>query len=318
MRAWLRSRVQGWVRPRRPEPLPVRLDRRRIYVLPTATGLFFAVLLGTMGVGALNYNNNPALLLALLLAGAAQASLIAAHMQLSGVRIDAVAADPVPAGEALRLRVALSAADARHRRGLRLSHGDAATHVDFDQAGTAAELLLPTAHRGLLPLPRLTLGTVQPLGLARAWSYAWPDVAVLVYPAPEVQAPPLPAPAGGEGRPRVARAGDDVHHLRGYRQGDAPRSVAWKASARRDSLLVREYEQPRAAELTLDWTLTAGLPYEQRIRRLARWVDDAEREGRRYALALPGQPPIPMGLGAVHRHHCLRALALMPGEARHG
>jgi uncharacterized protein (DUF58 family) len=83
-------------------------------------------------------------------------------------------------------------------------------------------------------------------------------------------------------------------------------------------LLVREYEQPRSAELTLDWTLTAGLPYEQRIRRLARWVDDAEREGRRYALVLPGQPPIAMGLGAGHRHRCLRALALMPGEARHG
>jgi len=25
-----------------------------------------------------------------------------------------------------------------------------------------------------------------------------------------------------------------------------------------------------------------------------------------------------MGLGAVHRHRCLRALALLPGEAAHG
>ncbi len=314
----LRTRLQSWMRPRQAEALPVRLDRRRIYVLPTATGLFFAAMIGAMGLGALNFNNNPALLLALLLAGAAQASLIAAHMQLSGVIVDAVAADPVPAGEPLRLRIALGASDARVRRGLRIAHGDARVHTSFDHNGGTAELLLPTQRRGLLPIPRLELRTVQPLGLARAWSYVWPRQSLLVYPAPETQAPPLPAATGDAGRAQVARAGDDVHHLRNYRQGDAPRSVAWKASARRDTLLVREYEQHRSEQLLLDWQLTAGLPHEQRIRRLARWIDDAEREGRRYALRLPGQASVPMGSGATHRHLCLRALALMPFDAAHG
>ena len=310
--------MQSWMRPRQAETLPVRLQRNRIYVLPTMTGLFFGLLLGTMGLGALNFNNNPALLLALLLAGAAQASLIAAHMQLSGVVIDTVAADPVPAGEPLRLRIALGALDQRTRRGLRIAHGDAQVHAAFDHNGSTVELPLPTEHRGLMPLPRLELSTVQPLGLARAWAYVWPLQTALVYPAPEAQAPPLPAPAGDAGRAQVTRAGDDVHHLRGYRAGDAPRTVAWKASARRDSLLVREYEQHRSDHLLLDWQLTAGLPYEQRIRRLARWVDDAEREGRRYALRIPGQAPTAMEIGAAHRHRCLRALALMPGEAAHG
>lgn len=310
--------MQSWMRPRQAEHLPVRLQRNRIYVLPTRTGLFFGLLLGTMGLGALNFNNNPALLLALLLAGAAQASLIAAHMQLSGVVVDAVAADPVPAGEPLYLRIALRALDARTRRGLRIASGEAQVHVGFDHNGSTMELPLPTTQRGLMPLPRLELSTVQPLGLARAWAYVWPAQSVLVYPAPEAQAPPLPAPAGDAGRAQVSRAGDDVHHLRSYRAGDAPRSVAWKASARRDSLMVREYEQHRSDQLLLDWQLTAGLPYEQRIRRLARWVDDAEREGRRYALVIPGQAATAMGLGEAHRHRCLRALALMPGEAMHG
>ena len=318
MFAALRRRMQSWMRPRQAETLPVRLQRNRIYVLPTLTGLFFGLLIGTMGLGALNFNNNPALLLALLLAGAAQASLIAAHMQLSGVVVDAVAADPVPAGEPLRLRIALGAVDARVRRGLRIAQGDAHVHATFDHNGGTAELLLPTERRGLLPIPRLELSTVQPLGLARAWAYVWPQQSLLIYPAPEAQAPPLPTPAGDAGRAQVTRAGDDVHHLRAYRAGDPPRSIAWKASARRDSLLVREFEQHRSEQLLLDWQLTAGLPHEQRIRRLARWVDDAEREGRRYALGLPAQMPIPMGLGPSHRHRCLRALALMPGEAGHG
>ncbi|MFT4178076.1 MAG: DUF58 domain-containing protein [Thermomonas sp.] len=313
----LRRRIRAWTRPRGPETLPVRLLRNRIYVLPTATGLFFALLLGAMLMGALNFNNNPALLLALLLAGASLASLIAAHMQLSGLRVVAIAADPIAAGEDLRLRIALDAGDARVRRGLRIGHDHGSIHATLDAQGSTVELPLPTRRRGLLPLPRIELSTVQPLGLARAWAYAWPAQSVLVYPAPEAQAPPLPVPAGGQGHPQVTRAGDDPHHLRDYRPGDAPRTVAWKASARRDHLLVREYEQQRSGELLLDWQHTSGLPYEQRIRRLARWVDDAERQGRRYALQLPATPPIPMGLGAQHRHLCLRALALLPGEAAH-
>ena len=123
MIAALRRRLRAWTRPRAPEALPAQLTRHRIYVLPTASGLFFGLLLGAMLLGALNFNNNPALLLALLLAGAAQASLIAAHMQLSGLRVEAVAAEPVAAGEDLHLRIALGAADARQRRGLRVALG---------------------------------------------------------------------------------------------------------------------------------------------------------------------------------------------------
>ena len=311
----LRQRFLRWARPRAPEALPVLIDRHRIYVLPTATGLFFGLLLGTMLLGALNFNNNPALLLGLLIAGTAQASLIAAHLQLSGIRITAVSADPVAAGEDLSLRIAMETRDARHRRGLRIGCAGQATFTTLDARGSAVELHLPTTRRGLLPLPRLELGSVQPLGLARAWAYAWPAHAALVYPAAEANAPPPPASSGGNAPPQPARAGDELHHLRDYRPGDAPRSVAWKPSARRGTLLVRDHEQSRGGELILEWEATAGLAYENRIRRLARWVDEAERSGRRYALRLPGSENVPLGQGAPHRHLCLRALALLPGEA---
>ena len=43
-----------WARPRAVEALPVRLDRRRVYVLPTRFGLFYAALVFTMALGALN------------------------------------------------------------------------------------------------------------------------------------------------------------------------------------------------------------------------------------------------------------------------
>ncbi|MCD7097538.1 DUF58 domain-containing protein [Stenotrophomonas sp. MMGLT7] len=308
-----RRRLQRLARPRAAEPLPVTLDRRRIYVLPTRFGLFVAMLLGAMLLGALNYNNNPALLLALLLGATAVASTIGAHLQLSGLRIETVAAEPVAAGTPLRMRLALARQDGRPRRGLRIDHGDAKAFCSLDSAHQAdPQLQVPTVQRGWLELERIRISTTQPLGLVRAWSWVWPQQPLLVYPRPEHDGPPLPDGAGDARHSRLHALGEDLHQLRPYRAGDAPRAIAWKHSARRDSLLVREYERPLGTEVVLDWRRLAPLGDEQRIARLARWIDEAERQGLRSRLLLPGQPPLGPGLGPQHRHACLRALALLP------
>lgn len=312
----LRSRLQSLARPRGPEQLPVTFDRRRIYILPTAFGAFFIALLAVMLVGALNYNNNPALLLALLLAGAGNTSLFAAHLQLSGLRVVAVDAEPVAAGSPLELRVHLRADPARSRRGLRLDLGDAHAFTSLVDGAGEARLALPTRRRGWLQPGRITLSTTRPLGIARAWAYAWPADPLLVYPRPEADGPPLPQGAGDAAQARLHPSGDDVHHLRAYRRGDSRRAIAWKPSARHGALLVREYEQPRGADVVLDWSVLS-LAHEDRIRRLARWVDEAEREGRRYLLQLPRQAIGP-GSGTAHRHACLRALALLPDGGPEG
>ncbi len=309
----LRRRVERWARPRQPETLPVRLDRHRIYVLPTRFGLFCGSLLAVMLLGALNYNNNPALLLALLVTSVALAGLLAAHLRLSGLEVGPLGGEPVAAGEPLPLRLELAERDGRARPGLRL---DCATTTAFASLPANAmrtlELALPTTRRGWLDPGRIRLSTTQPLGLARAWSWVWPDAVLLVYPAPERDGPPLPHGAGGARKSRLHPLGSDVHHLRDYRSGDSPRSIAWKASARRDALVVRETELPQGEVAVLDWRELAALPYERRIMRLAHWVDLAEREGRRSQLRLPGQPPLGPGHGPAHRHLCLRALALLP------
>ena len=312
----LRTRLGALARPRGPEQLPVGFDRRRIYVLPTPFGAFFVVLLAVMLVGALNYNNNPALLLALLLAGAANTSLFAAHLQLSGLVVAAVDAEPVPAGSPMALRVHLRADPARPRHGLQLALDDARAFASLVDGAGEARLSLPTRRRGWLQPGRITLATTRPLGLARAWAYAWPAEPLLVYPRPESDGPPLPQGAGDAPQARLHPTGDDVHHLRAYRRGDSRRAIAWKPSARHGALLVREYEQPQGADVVLDWAALA-LPHEDRIGRLARWVDEAERQGRRYRLQLPRQTIGPAS-GAAHRHACLRALALLPAATDEG
>lgn len=307
--------IERFARPRQRESLPVALDRRRIYVLPTRFGLFFCLLVGTMCIGALNYNNNPALLLGLLLGGAGLASLIATHLQITGIEALTLAAEPVAAGEPLRLRIAFTSPVDRPRAGLRLRIDDVDSTFSFKQHHDAvAEIDLPTKRRGWIEIERIEISSARPLGLARAWAWLRPDRLLLVYPAIETDGPPLPEnPHDGEHR-RPHFSGDDMHMLRTYHAGDALRSIAWKASARRDQLISRTWEAAHGDDVELDWH-AIRLPHEARIRRLAHWVELAEREGRRWRLRLPQLAPIGPASGADHRHECLRALALMPEDA---
>ena len=307
-----RTRLTKLTRPRRAEQLPVALDRRRIYILPTGFGMFVAALLGTMLLGALNYNNNPALLLGFLLAATAQLSLHATHLALSGIRLREARGASVHAGDDLILELRFDALRVRPRPGLVVACGAARTVFSLSDAeGAQVELPLATTTRGWLHPGRLALSTTQPLGLARAWSYFWPDLRLLVYPALEARAPPLPLHDADGASTRVRAQGEEPHHLRDYRVGDPPRQVAWKASARTGKLLVREYEARSDRELRLDWNTLRSLGVEERISRLARWVVEADRINARYTLILQGHTLGP-AQGHAHRNACLQALALLP------
>ena len=73
----------------------------------------------------------------------------------------------------------------------------------------------------------------------------------------------------------------------------------------------RETSTAASRQGWLEWQASAapGLSVEQRLSRLAAWVDMAERLGTPMGLRLPGQEWAP-GLGDAHRRDLLGALAL--------
>lgn len=309
--AYAERRLPALTRLRKPEALPIRLDRRRIYVLPTGFGVAFALLLFVMLLGALNYANNPALLLTCLFGAAGGASLFAGFRVMNGLALVRVGGEECHAGSPLALH--LHFAPSTHARpSLRLRAGDIETAFALPagvEGGATASL--PTTARGWMRAGRLRVSTDYPLGLFHIWSWLNPDAEFLVYPALESPAPPLP---GGDVRGDVAtRAGTGEDHagLRDYRVTDPPRLIAWKASARHDALLVRDAEHRSDDALVLDYATQHGLDHEARIRRLTAWVLAADAAQRDYILSIPGGTFGP-GAGTVQRHACLRALALLP------
>ncbi len=303
-------RLPALTRYRRPESLPIELHRRRIYIVPTGFGIGFSVLLLVMLVGSLNYANNAALLLTCLLGAASAASMLVAFRSLDGLRLSHIRAGHAVAGQPIELILALDSS--RPRDAIRLDLGSASHAFALDgHTTTHARLALATTDRGWQPLPRLRLWSTWPLGMFRAWSWLHPDQAVLVWPRPEAAGPSPSAPAADARHMRLHR-GDELASLRDYRAGDPQRHIAWKASARHDNLMVKDFEQPQShPHWQLDWRQLRGMDNEARIARLARWLNEAQAQRSNYSLWLPGNE-IGSGSGPLHYARCMNALAQLP------
>lgn len=310
LQRWAEGRLPALTRFRRPESLPIELHRRRIYIVPTGFGLGFAVLLLVMLVGSLNYTNNAALLLTCLLGAASMSSMLLAFRVLDGITLTSIRAGHAVAGQPIDLHLTFAAT--RGRESIRLDVGEQSLAFMLDAGRPGGiSVPLPTDFRGWLALPRIRVWSTWPLGQFRAWSWLYPDQSVLVWPRPEFRGPAPQVPEDDPQRQQLHQ-GDDLAALRDYRIGDPQRHIAWKASARHEGLLVKDFEQPQASpEWRLDWRDVPGLDSEARIARLARWLGEAHAHRRRYSLWLP-ERSIAAGSGAEHYALCMDALALMP------
>lgn len=303
--------LANWLHGQRIDVGCVTLNRRRIYILPTRRGLFFALLLLLLLLGSINYALSLGFVLTFLLAGLGHVAMLHTYRNLSGVQINVGAVAPVFAGEHAQFYVSLEAPGSRPAIGLHFINHPPAWADLLEPGAQSIAVLLPTTQRGWLRPGRMTLFSNFPLGLFRAWSYINFDARCLVYPRPlpsPLLARGVSAEQGGTLNSQQEGA-DDFSSLRAYRLGDAPRHVAWKASTKSENLLTKHFINPSAASLWLDWQSLTDTDTETRLSRLCAMLLEAERTQQTYGLRLPGKEFAP-ALGAAHRTRCLKALAL--------
>jgi len=311
-----RRRAAAWARRRQGDDrLPVTLHTRRIYILPTRAGLAYAALLLTMLLAGLNYANSIALLFTFLLAGFALIAMHLCHRNLAGTVVRGVASVDAFAGEHGRLLLTLENPAGSPRIGLEVEIEVRGTStragVSLPQDGSArAEVAVPLARRGRVPIERVGLSTSFPFGLFRAWTWLHMPISLIAWPVPRGRREPPPEAATGGSTPAVHRAGDEEWAgLREFRDGDSPRQVAWAAYARGRGLLVKTYESPAAHHRFFDLATVPGTDLEQRLEQLAAWIVAAHARGERYGLRLDGAE-VPPDSGNEHRERCLDGLAL--------
>jgi uncharacterized protein (DUF58 family) len=299
--------------PRGIDTPPLRLGQRRLYILPTRLGLLFSALLVGLLIGSANYGISLGYLFTFMLGGLGTVTMFHTHRNLSGLLLSPLPARSVFAGEnaAFPLRVDNPTGLSRHALEARAE--DETGYADVG-ARAMGEISIP-AHcptRGARRLGRITLASTWPLGLFRCWTVVEFDWSVLVYPRPAESHVPLPRALGG-GRASLAEAPgeDSFSGLRGYRPGDSPRQIAWKAVARGMTLQTKQFSGQPVGTLWLDWDAAPERDIEARLSRLTRWALQADPMGGDWGMRLPGLV-LPPGRGEAHMRACLEALA------RHG
>lgn len=307
----LRRLARDWIRRRQgPDRGAVTLRRGRIYILPTGLGLAFGVMLFAMLLGSLNYANNMGLGLTFLLAALGVVAMHACHRNLEALIARTAGSEPPFAGNDAVFRIVLANPGGAPRSDLEAVAGTQSALPASIAAGAEStfNLRVPTRRRGYVVLDRVEIATRFPYGLFRAWAVLHPGLHCLVYPRPAADAPP-PPPAPGAAGGGTARRGDgDFAGLKDYHPGDPPRHIAWKAYARADELLIKEFSGDAEALPVFDLADVPGPDLEARLSVLARWIVDAHARGATFGLRLPGEdiPPQP---GDAQRRRCLAAIA---------
>lgn len=305
-------------REKQPEPGPIHLTNRRLYILPTRAGLVYAALLLGLLVGAINYAVSLAYLFTFWFAALGVVGMLHTQRNLAGLLIHAEPCAPVFAGEVARCRLRIDNPGRLARQRLRLSHASGAqTEGDLPaHQPTLLELALPQPRRGWQPIGRLDLASLAPLGLFRCWTVLRLDWGVLVYPTPATTRRPLPeaeADGGESGSPR--RGDEEFHALRDYQPGDSSRRIAWRTLARGGELMTKQFAGSGGGAIWLDWSTLPEHDSEARLSRLTRWALDAHAAGLRFGLRLPGRS-LDADSGEAHLRRCLEALARF--EVGHG
>jgi len=290
----------------------VTLKRRRIYILPTRFGIIFGATVFAMLLGSLNYGASLGFALTFLLAGLGLVTMQHCHNNLLAMTVRFAGADPVFAGEEARFRISLQNTAAAPR--LDLVADCDHTHdgpVDIASGATAAlHLHLSTTSRGWVRLSRFSVSTRHPGNLFRAWTWVHMDARCLVYPRPTPPGRPLPAGSDAIGtHSTVTQEEDDFVGLRDAVLGDPPRRLAWKAFARSDRLMVKQFAGGAERPCLFDWNDLPDLGDEEKLSQLSRWCLDAADARQSFGLVLPDQK-IPLGNSDRHLHDCLQALAL--------
>lgn len=291
----------------------------RVYILPTRAVITLGLVLLAMWYAAVSQNNQMAYLLLFFLASLAVLSMNYTHFNLVNLKLAPGRVAPVFAGTSAELPITLTNASRRLRHSVEVAidgtEGYFVPEIPPEGGSGQARLLVPAPRRGVHSIPRLIVRSIYPLGLFEGRQYhRLTEPELMVYPAP-VGPYPLPVGDATTRQEQSARGegGDDYAGTRPYRIGESQRHVDWRAVARGQPLLLKQFAGAGGERIWLDWEALPGLDGEARLSQLARWIVEAERAGFHYGLRLPGFTSRQFR-GHDHEHGLLRELALVQLE----
>ena len=290
--------------------------RKLPLIFPTASFAALLFVLGTMWYAASSQNSAAIYLLLFALTAVFLVSIPHTLINLAGVTMRLESTKPAFAGDEVSLPVEMTNTSRATRYGIELVLTDAnktRERVDYILPEKAVRLTLrfPARQRGEHKIGTLCLTSAYPLSFVRVVKKIAHPQTYLVYPKPAGD-PRLPAslsrsPASSS--QINTKEGDDFSGVRAYVPGESQRHIDWKAVARGQPLMTKQFAAEPEGSIHLNFSLVPSSDAETRLSQLALWVIEAERARRPYGLRLPGTKILP-AIGPTHFHRCLHALSL--------
>lgn len=283
---------------------------------PTRISIALAFVLAVMWYAGASQGNAANYLLLFATLSIFLVSIPHTALNLSGLKVSAESIAPAFAGQEVAVPVEVVNESRHARRGCRLElpgHAGAPERMEEIAPGRGARVTLrfPAPARGEYQIARLRLTSTYPLGFLRARRESAAQQSYFVYPkaAGDARLPARRPDARNAGRAMFVGEGDDFAGVRAFMPGESQRQIDWKAVARGQPLMTKQFTVEASDLLQLDFAQLPMADTEARLSQLALWIVEAERARRRYALRLPGVN-IPASSGEAHYHRCLQTLAL--------
>ena len=285
-------------------------------VYPTANFAGLLFVLAAMWYAASSQSSPAVYLLLFALTAVFLVSIPHTLFNLIDVTIAPESAKPAFAGEEVALPMEIMNRSRAVRYGIYVALSGARgerKRIDHIPAGKAARVTLrfPARQRGEHPIGTLYLTSAYPLGFIRVLKKFASLQTYVVYPKPEgdLQLPLNHMRSPDSGPQAASSEGDDFAGVRAYVTGESQRHIDWKAVARGQPLMTKQFAPQGEGAVYLDFSDLRFTDAEKRLSQLALWIIEAERSRRPYGLRLPGTEIAP-AVGQSHFHRCLCALSL--------
>lgn len=261
-------------------------ERQRLYIIPTSAGGLFVGVNLTLLLTGIVYANNLVLLLAFCLFAALLLTMFQTHAIMEKFEFGAVR---------------LSDAPANGQHGVSISSPIDLVRYELhtDKGIFPASRAMPRGHYRCRYLKAYTTGERN---FFYVWTYRKLDKDLRVYPA---QTPSF-TPTEGAQKETVAGSGEFNKH-RVYAQGASSKRIDWKAFARTEQLLVKEFEEPKNSGVVIEQARLQG-DKEEVLSQMAWQIEQAKRTGLSWELK-GDNFYLPMGKGQAHWTSCMEALS---------
>lgn len=278
------------------------LKQKDVLVFVYRPGYIYVALILITFVAGVNYANNLILAFCFLISSLLCISFYLAYRQLKGLEITLDYDDVGQVGQAVELIVTLSQTQPRERY-LSVNVGLEKQYLHLQHSSQQLRFHFYPAQRGAFYYPDLSLMSMYPLGLVRAWTHLYLKQQLITWVAPQAVIQP-------HQQQSMLEAGmDEFYELKNYQLGDSLTYVAWKQLARGQGMYIKQFApHPEQQQLLIDYAALGMHDHEQKLKVMMGLIEQCEQQQQPYAIKLP-QQQLSLGLGEAQLQQAKRLLA---------